>query len=270
MERFLSQCAKYINEKHCNELHEICLVFPNRRAGIFFNSYLQKEISKPVIGPHNVTVNELISGFSNLKQGEKLQLISELYEVFKASAGTKETFDEFYFWGEVLLSDFNDIDRYLVNAKDIFTNIADLKQIETLFDYLTDEQKKALSRFWGSVAVLEKKENQQKFVQIWKKLYPVYTDFKKRLTERTVGYGGMIYRSVIEGLNEDNFDFAFKHYYIIGLNALNSCEIKFFKYLQQKGKAVFLWDFNRFYVEDTNNEAGRFLRENLILFPTTK
>ncbi len=266
MERFLSQCAKYIYKKHPENLQDICLVFPNRRAGAFFNSYLQKTIQKPVIAPLNITVNELISGFSGLQQGEKLQLISELYEVFRKHTQTKESFDDFYFWGEVLLSDFNDVDRYLVNAKDLFTNIADLKELETLFDYLTEEQRKALARFWGSVAVLEKKENQQKFLQIWQKLYPVYIDFKIRLEKKGMAYGGMIYRSVIETMEKNEIDFQLSHYYIIGLNALNTCEIKFFKRLQQIEKATFLWDFDEFYVEDFNHEAGRFMRENLKQF----
>ncbi len=267
MERFLSQCAKYINEKHGSELHEICLVFPNRRAGVFFNSYLQHEISKPVIGAQLVTVNELISGYSDLQQGEKLQLISELYEEFRQHTQTKETFDEFYFWGEVLLADFNDVDRYLVNAKDLFTNIADLKELETLFEYLTEEQKQALARFWGSVAVLEKKENQQKFVQIWQKLYSVYAGFKKRLSDKGIAYGGMVYRSVVEGLEQNQFNFPAKQYYIIGLNALNTCEVKFFSRMVKEQKASFLWDFHPLYVHDTNNEAGRFLRDNLKRFP---
>lgn len=265
MERFLSQCAKYIYQKHSDNLKDVCLVFPNRRSGVFFNSYLQNEISKPVIAPESITINELISGFSDLQQGEKLLLIAELYEVFKKHTHTSETFDEFYFWGEVLLADFNDVDRYLLNAKDLFTNIADLKELETLFDYLTDDQKKALARFWGSMAMLEKRENEQKFLRIWQKLYPIYADFKKRLLEKDLAFGGMIYRSVVEELDSIKFDFDF--YYIIGLNALNTCEIHFLKQLKQEEKAAFLWDYDEFYEKDKNSEAGSFIRENLKLFP---
>jgi hypothetical protein len=152
MERFLTRCAEYIYKKHHGNLHEVCLVFPNRRAGTFFNSYLQEIIAEPAIGPMTTTVNELISGYSDLHQGEKLQMISILYPIFKKHTHTEETFDEFYFWGEVLLSDFNDIDRYLVSAKDLFTNIADLKDIGLGLDYLTPEQKEAIERFWGSLS----------------------------------------------------------------------------------------------------------------------
>lgn len=267
MERFLSQCAKYIFEKHSDELHNICLVFPNRRAGVFFTSYLQKEISGSVLAPETTTIGELISGYSDLYQGDKLQLISILFEVFIKHTKTKETFDEFYFWGEILLADFNDIDRYLVDAKDIFTNISDIKEIDSVFDYLLPEQKKALEHFWGTVAVNDKKEFQQKHLAIWEKLYPIYAEFKKILATKKLAFGGMIDRQVVENLKEKDYKFNFKKYYIVGLNALNACEKKFFKHLQGLQKAEFLWDFDQAYLLDKMNEAGRFLRENTINFP---
>ncbi len=270
MERFLSQCAKYIFKKHSDELHNICVVFPNRRAGVFFTSYLQNEISGSVLAPETTTIGEIISGYSDLYQGDKLQLVSILYEVFKKHTQTKETFDEFYFWGEILLSDFNDIDRYLVNAKDIFTNISDIKEIDSVFDYLTPEQKEALEQFWGSVAVSGRKEFQEKHLTIWAKLFPVYSEFKKILTEKKLAFGGMIDRQVVEDLPEKDYKFNFKKYYIVGLNALNGCEKKFFTHLQRLRKAEFLWDFDLAYLQDKKNEAGRFLRENTINFPSPK
>ncbi len=267
MERFLSQTAKYIYEKHSNELDQICVVFPNRRSGVFFTSYLQKEISRSVLAPEISTIGELISDYSDLHKGEKLHLISILYTIFRKHTGTAETFDEFYFWGEILLADFNDIDRYLIDAKDIFTNISDVKEIESIFDYLSPEQKKALEHFWGSVAINDKKEFEQKHVEIWKKLFPVYTEFKKVLAEKQLAFGGMIDREVVENIQEKNYKFDFKKYYFVGLNALNGCEKKFFTFLQRQKKAEFLWDYDQFYMRDDKNEAGGFMHENLRLFP---
>jgi len=266
MERFLSQCAKYIYEQHPGNLKDVCLVFPNRRSGVFFTSYLQKEIKQPVISPKITTVNELISGYSDWHAGEKLQLISVLYDVFSRHTHTAETFDEFYFWGEILLADFNDIDRYLVNAKDLFTNIFDLKEIESVFDYLTDEQKKALEQFWGSMAVSDKGSFREKYLNIWDKLYPVYADFKKELQKQELAFPGMIDRDVAERIGEQELEFSFEKYYIIGLNALNACEKRIFNHLQNKGKASFLWDYDKAYLEK-ENEAGLFLRSNLNSFP---
>jgi hypothetical protein len=267
MERFLSQCAKYIVQKHANELHNICLVFPNRRAGVFFNSYLQNEITSAVIAPEITTIGDLISGYSDFHMAERLQLISILFDVFQKHTQTTETFDEFYFWGEILLADFNDIDRYLVNAKDLFRNILDLKEIDSVFDYLNPEQKEALEQFWGSVAVAGKKEFEQKHLRIWEKLFLIYADFKAILSEKNMAYGGMIDRQVIEILTDGGIGFHFSKYYFIGLNALNTCEKKFFKHLQNEQKAEFLWDFDHFYLNDISNEAGRFMRENLKDFP---
>lgn len=270
MERFLSQCAEYIYKKHAGELQKICLVFPNRRSGVFFRSYLQNYIETAVVGPEITTVNELISGFSKLNHGEELQLISILYEIFRKHTQTKETFDEFYFWGEILLADFNDIDRYLVNAKDLFRNISDIKEIDSLFDYLTPEQKQTLEQFWGSVAVTDKKEYQRRYIHIWDKLFLVYNEFKKQLAEKRLAYGGMADRLVVETMREEGLPLSFSKYYIIGLNALNACEKTLFIHLQQEHKAEFLWDYDYYYVNDNNNEAGWFMRENLKRFPAPK
>lgn len=267
MERFLSQCANYIYRQHPENLKDVCLVFPNRRSGVFFTSYLQKEIDRPVIGPKITTVNELISGYSNWQPGDKLQLISILYDVFCKHTKSTETFDEFYFWGEILLADFNDIDRYLVNAKDLFTNISDLKEIESIFDYLTEEQKKALEQFWGSVAVADKTGFREKYISIWDKLYPVYDGFKKELQKQLLAFPGMVDREVAERIGEGDFDFPFEKYYIIGLNALNACEKKIFTHFQKLGKSVFLWDYDKAYLDDDRNEAGAFMRVNLLKFP---
>lgn len=272
MERFLSQCARYIYSKHGKQLKDLCLVFPNRRAGVFFTHYLQQELNDAVIGPKIITVNELFSTHTELKKGEKLQLISLLYDVFVKHTKTSETFDEFYFWGEILLADFNDIDRYMVNARDLFTNIADLKEIDNLFDYLTEDQRKAIAHFWGNMAVSDKKGFQQKYLNIWEKLYPVYDDFKKLLRERNLAYPGMMDRDVVERLKDHPVQSTFVKYYFIGLNALNECEKQFFRYLQQQDKAVFLWDYDQSYLQADQqgkvlNEAGHFMRYNLQAFP---
>lgn len=264
MERFLSQCAEYIYNKHQHQLHNLCIVFPNRRSGIFFKSYLQKIVRNTAIGPHITTVDELLTGYSTLHQGEKLQLISALYRIYRKHIPTQETFDDFYFWGEVLLSDFNDIDRYLVSAKDLFTNVADLKEIGNGLDYLSPEQKEAIERFWGSIPPENLKINHERFLDIWKNLFNVYIAYKEYLLEREMGYGGMIYRHVIEQFKKEPPTFEFENYYIIGLNALNTCEKTFFRMLGRK--AVFLWDYDEYYL-DAKNEAGKFIRENLKQFP---
>lgn len=267
MDRFLAQCADFVYKKHQNELHKVCLVFPNRRSGVFFTSYLQNLIKKPVVAPEITTIGELFSGYSAYYQPEKLQLISLLYSVFKKHTQTTETFDQFYFWGEMLLSDFNDIDRYLVDAKDLFTNVANLKEIDASFDYLTEDQKETLKQFWGSVAVTDRKAFQEQHARIWEKLFPVYDEFRKILKGKNQAYPGMADRLVTEELSNNKLSFQFEKYCFIGLNALNECEKRLFRYLKTEGKAVFLWDYDGFYTDDPVNEAGKFMRENLLNFP---
>lgn len=267
MDRFLSNCAQYIYNKHFFELHKICLVFPNRRAGVFFSSYLQKHISEAVISPYVTQVNRLMSGYSDISTGEQLNMISILYKIFKKHTGFCESFDDFYFWGEVLLSDFNDIDNYLVDARDLYRNIAGLKDIESHFFYLTKEQKDAIEHFWNSLEKVEKKRSRDHFISIWGKLYPIYIDFKKELGVKGFGYTGMIYRKVVEKLKTGRLQLEFDKYYIIGLNALNRCEEEFFSYLKKEKKVEFLWDYNHYYLNDHVNKAGLFIRRNLDSFP---
>jgi CRISPR/Cas system-associated exonuclease Cas4 (RecB family) len=267
MDRFLAQSAAYIFKKHSTELHKVCLVFPNRRAGVFFTSYLQNEITKPAIAPEINTIGELFTGYSNYFQAEKLQLISLLFDEFRKHTQTTETFDQFYFWGEILLADFNDIDRYFLDARDLFTNVADLKEIDLVFDYLTDEQKAALEQFWGSVAVAGRKDFQQKHLLVWSKLFAVYAGFKSVLKEGNLAFPGMADRQVVEEMEAGKLEFGFEKYYFIGLNALNECEKRLFNHLIKEQKAAFLWDYDSFYTGDKTNEAGRFMRDNLLRFP---
>lgn len=267
MQRFLEICAIYIYSNFSDNLSNICIVFPNRRAGVFFTAYLQKLLSKPVIAPEITTINDLMQSLSPLVVTDRLMLISKLYEVFRRETRTKETFDDFYFWGEVLLADFDDIDKYLVNARDLFQNIADVKDIERHFDYLTDEQKEMLERFWGSLRNYEKREHERDFVSLWNKLFSVYSQFKQQLSALQIGYAGMAMRDGIEQLGTIDSALPYNKYLFVGLNALNTCEKQLFSRLKESGKAEFLWDYDTWYLGNQVNDAGKFLRENLRNFP---
>ncbi len=268
MKKFLESVAEYIIENHKTGLHELCIVFPNRRSGSFFTSYLQKLLEKEVIGPSVITVNDLMMSFSKSQITDRLKLVSILYEEFATHSKPSESFDDFYYWGEILLSDFDDIDKYLVSPADIFRNISDLKEIDYLFNYLEESQKEVLRRFWGSLGRWEGVKNKEEFLKTWKKLEPAYSGFRERLKKEGIAYYGMALREIAEKIKQgDGPPLTFKKYYIVGLNALNECEKVFFRYLQQSGKAVFLWDYDLVYINDPKQEAGLFIRENLETFP---
>lgn len=267
MHRFLETCAGYIYEKYSHDLQDICIVFPNRRASVFFTAYLQKLLDKPVISPQLTTIGEWMQSLSSLVVTERLILITKLYKIYKRITQTNETFDDFYFWGEILLADFDDIDKYRVNAQHLFQNIADVKEIEKHFDYLTDDQKDILNQFWGSLKNWETREQQRNFVSFWNKLYDVYTVFKEDLFANGIGYQGMAIMDGIEKAEKGEGISRYIKYIFIGHNALNECEKQLFRILKAQNKAYFLWDFDDWYVNEMANDAGKFMRENLLLFP---
>lgn len=268
MQRFLEACAAYIYRKHSGQLTELCLVFPNRRAGVFFSAYLKKQLDHPAIAPQMITINELVHGFSGLQPADRLMLISVLYEIYRKHTSTAETFDDFYFWGEVLLSDFDDLDKYRADAGSLFRNISELKEIERLFDFLSPEQRALLEQFWGSLRTAGESPHQREFVSVWSKLAAIYADFRTELEKRGIAYSGLLYRDGIEKLlQSDPEKLPFRKYYFIGMNALNACEKELFGFLQKSGRAGFFWDFDNFYLDNLKNSAGKFLRENLQLFP---
>ena len=268
MQPFLQQVAEKVFQDYKDHMGDVCIVFPNQRASLFFKNHLMTLCEVPVWSPQCVTINELIRQFSDIQLADNFTLIFELYHIFIKEKKSQETFDDFYFWGDLLLNDFDDIDKYLADAEDVFQNISDLKSLEDHFEYLTEDQMKAIQQFWKSFDK-EKISGQQKdFIRIWNILYPVYKQLRERLTSLKAGYEGMIYREVAERVqNVEELTVPYQKIVFVGFNALNPCEELFFSYLQKKGKADFYWDYDEYYVKNMKQEAGFFIRENIRKFP---
>jgi len=272
MTGFLEQVAVYLYRVYSEELHRFCIVFPNIRAGLFFRKYLAQLTGKPVWAPAFRSLNSLIEEISGLTQADNLTLIFNLFQAFRQHRPSTESFDDFYFWGEMLLDDFDDIDKHLVDARNLFRNVSDLKEIDLLFDYLTDEQKKAIRIFWqdfnGSVETGHAPSLQTDFATVWTSLYPVYDTFKQLLKEKSLGYEGMIQREAVRLLREGNANHVpYEKYVFVGFNALTPCESFFFRSLQKQERAIFFWDYDDYYLSNLWHEAGMFIRENLCCFP---
>lgn len=268
MKKFLDTAAKYIYQKHGKRLHECCIIFPNKRAGIFFTSYLQKYIQKTIISPDIITINEFITSLSDFENTDKLNLISNLYQVYKKISGKEDSFDDFYYWGEAILSDFDEIDKYMVNTEYLFENLADFKEIDFKFDFLDKKQREILKQFWGSLEKWGEFRYKEDFLKIWKILDQVYQSFRKRLQDKGIAYSGMIFRQVAENISKGIYpEFHSAHYYFVGLSALNKCEKSVLQYLKENQKADFFWDYDHFYLNDNKQEAGLFIREYLKKFP---
>lgn len=266
---FLQQVAACLHRTYSNELQHFCIVFPNLRAGLFFRKYLADLSGKPVWAPTFRSLNSLMEEMAGLTKADTLSMVFDLFKSYREHKPTHESFDEFYFWGEMLLDDFDDIDKHLVDARDLFRNISDLKEIDQVFDYLTEEQKNAIRVFWQDFNGGNSGSFKTDFATIWPSLYRIYDSFKKRLREKSLGYEGMIQREAVRLLRKgDAGHQAFKKYVFIGFNALTSCESYFFKSLQKQNRAIFFWDYDDYFINNQWHEAGTFIRNHIRNFPS--
>lgn len=264
MESFLKHIAIDLHQRYKNDISNLCIVFPNQRAGLYFKQYLAELTDKPMWSPNTTTINELMQEISGLAVADNIKLLFELYRVYKKVKKSEETFDEFYFWGEMMLNDFDDIDKYLVHPEDLFTNLKSLKSIQDQFTYLTKEQIEAIQQFWQSFDPEKYSDHQEDFISIWNVLFDIYRQLNSNLSDLGIAYEGMIYRVVANKLEgNEKIELPHSKYVFAGFNALNNCEKKLFNYLNNNKLADFYWDYDESYINQIDHEAGFFLRENL-------
>ena len=263
MNNFLYFIAKQIYDENSNNLNNICIVFPNNRAALFFNKYLIQIADKTVWTPKYTTINNFISDLSDYTLGDDISLIFELYKVYKKNLSSVESFDSFYYLGKMILNDFNDIDKNYLSAKDIYKNLKDIKEIENYFDYLTEDQKQVINKFWINFYKNKDSDQKSNFASIWGKLYNIYDDFNKVVKNKGEVYEGVIYKQLYDKIvSNSNLEINYEKIIFVGLNALNVTEQKLLDYLQKKNKAQFYWDADKYYFENEIFEAGNFIREN--------
>lgn len=269
MKPFLYQVATLFYQQYGAEIHRLVFVFPNRRAGLFFQKYLSEISEKPLFSPSILTINDLFMQLSGKHPADKIQMLFRLYELYKQRSGSSESFDEFIYWGEMLLNDFDDIDKYMVDARMLFRNVSDLKSLDDDFNYLSPEQVQAIRSFWSSFYPKGDSPNQQHFLELWEILYDLYAGLRTSLAKDGCGYDGMIFREVVEQLEKEPMsDFPFDQVVFVGLNALSVSEERLLLALQKKGVADFYWDYVGPWVTDPDNKASFFLGRNLRLFPS--
>ena len=272
MQTFLQLVAQDLYQKIGNDLSRVAIVFPNKRASLFFNEYLAMQSDRPIWSPAYVSISELFRQLSPWKSGDPIRLVCELYKVFREETRSEETLDDFYFWGELLISDFDDVDKNLVDADRLFSNLQDLKNIMDDYDFLDSEQEEAIRQFFQNFSIERRTQLKEKFISLWDKLGDIYHHYRRNLEELVIAYEGMMYRYVMEELQSDKL--KYEHYVFVGFNVLNKVETKFFERLREAGKALFYWDYDVFYTrlprENTppyTHEAGEFILRNLKLFP---
>ncbi|MDR0573010.1 MAG: PD-(D/E)XK nuclease family protein [Tannerella sp.] len=304
MTPFLKQIAELFYDKYGADVHRLAFVFPNRRSGLFFRKYLSEVAVKPIFSPSILTINDLFYKLNPKQQADPVKLLFLLYDIYIRQSGSKETFDDFVYWGEMLLNDFDDIDKYLIDAKRLFTNVTDLNNIDKEFSFLKPSQIQAIRSFWSSFRPESDDSNKQFFLRVWELLYPIYTKLRETLAAEGFAYEGMTYREVIENfekktrrtsskntagftesLFEDNIfgetengnhddnnkelnKLPYKKIVFIGLNALTKAEREFLKLLKEQGIADFYWDYSSEKIKDEDNRASFFMRDNISMFPS--
>jgi len=262
MKSFLYETAEDIIKNNSNNLQNCLLIFPNKRTKYYFRRYYAQIIGKSSRPPKMTEIGKLIREITGFEDAEKLTLVFELFRVFQ-KYDNRYSFDAFYRIGEIILSDFNEIDAWLVDPQQIYRNIKDLKEIDAHFDWLTDEQKKLLSDFWKNFLTEKSSKEKEMFIGLWNLLPKVYASFFSRLKNKKIAYNGMIYKILSDMIDADEMKPGNYHKIIfIGFNALNKAELKFFRYFKKQGNTQFFWDADNYYFVDKKQEAGDFIRKN--------
>lgn len=269
MTPFLYQVASLFYQQYGAEVSKLAFVFPNRRTGLFFQKYLSEVADKPLFSPMILTINDLFVQLSGKQAADKINMLFMLYDIYIRHSGSTETFDEFLYWGEMLLNDFDDVDKYMADARMLFTNVTDLREIENDFSFLDEDQIAAIRTFWSSFYPKGDSPNQEEFLAVWKILYTLYTDLREALAAEGRGYEGMIFREVVEQMEQDDCcDLPYLKVVFVGLNALSVAEERFLMQLQKRGIADFYWDYASDKVTDRDNKASYFVERNLKNFPS--
>lgn len=260
MSSFLQELAQRIYSDQAGNLENTTVVFPNRRAGLYFSEALRQLLDKPTWSPQVLSFQDFVAQYSKNNVADNLLLVHELHQVYNEVMFPKkkdhEPFDKFYFWGMMLLKDFDDVDKYLVNAENLYKNLSRQKQLDISFDFLTEEQKEIIMKFWNAFQERDS-ASRQEFSKTWNSLYSIYMRFNERLNESGLAYEGANYRKLAEAPDEVKWQTG--PMYFAGFNALNLAEDKIISWFIENQKATIIWDLDSYYM-DKSQEAGHFLR----------
>ena len=262
MKTFLKYVARDILEKYGNNLSDIAVVFPNKRAALFLNESLARLTDHPIWSPSYITISDLFRKHSTLKVGDPIKLVCDLHETFVACTGIDETLDHFYGWGQLLITDFDDIDKNMAEAEKLFANLSNIHELDDI-SYLTEEQKTLIKKFFSNFNDDHNSELKKRFLQLWSHFLDIYKQFNMRLEEQGLAYEGALYRKVV---NDENIKFQHKKYLFVGFNMMQVVERKLCDRLMKEGKAHFYWDYDDYYMQN-NHEAGHYIREYLKYYP---
>ena len=254
MKPFLYHIAELFYAHYGADVHRLAFVFPNRRAGLFFRKYLSELSEKPLFSPAIWTINDLFARISGKQPADRIRTLFRLYEIYRRKSGSDEAFDDFVYWGDMLLNDFDDIDKYMVDARKLFVNVTDLKALEDDYSFLSEEQIAAIRSFWSSFYPKSDSPNKKHFLELWEVLYDLYAELRAELASENSGYDGMLFRDAVEYLEQHpDEQLPFGQVVFVGLNALSVSEERLLLELKRRGAADFYWDYASPFLRDTDN-----------------
>ena len=259
---FLEYVAEDIISKYGTDLSRIAVVFPNKRAALFLNEHLARIAGQPVWSPAYITISDLFRQHTDLKPADPIKLICDIHKSFTKCTGIDETLDHFYGWGQLLLADFDDIDKNMADADSIFCNLKDIHELDDI-SYLDDEQKEMLKRFFANFSDDIESELKKRFLSLWSHFGDIYHDYNRRLTEQGIGYEGAIYRKVA---SEETLHLKYDKYLFVGFNLIQKVERVLFSRLMKEGKAKFYWDFDEYYMPTARAQQSASVPNNTASF----
>lgn len=266
MKTFLEYVARDIIDKYGDNLSRVAVVFPNKRAALFMNEHLVRMAGRPIWSPAYITISELFRRHSQRKAGDQIKLICDLHKCFTECTGIDETLDHFYGWGQLLLADFDDIDKNMADPDKVFANLRDIHELDDV-SYLSEEQIEIIKKFFSNFSEEHNSELKRRFMSLWSHIYDIYRTFNERLAAEGLAYEGALYRGVAE---DEGIKFVYDTYLFVGFNVLQKVERRLFERLQKQGRARFYWDFDHYYMphaRDIRHEAGHYISQYLHDFP---
>ena len=267
---FLQYVANDLIDKFGTDLSHVAVVFPNKRASLFLNEHLARRAGKPVWSPSYTTISDLFRSQSDSEVADPIKLISDLHRCFVAQTGIAETLDHFYGWGQLLLADFDDLDKNLADADKVFANLRDIRELDDV-SYLSESQKKIIARFFSNFSDDHNSQLKQRFLQLWSRMGNIYHSFRECLAQQHLAYEGMLYREVVENSLASDLSPLSTHFAFVGFNLIQPVEQRLFMQLKEQGRAHFYWDFDYYYLPlkggVPRNEAGHFIAQYQAHFP---
>ena len=238
MKSFLESVASDLIKRFGTDLSRVAVVFPNKRASLFLNEYLARLAGRPIWSPAYITISDLFRSHSRLKVADPILLVCELHKCFTQCTGINESLDHFYGWGQLLLADFDDLDKNMAPADKVFANLRDIHELDDV-SYLTDEQREMIRRFFSNFTDEHNSELKERFLRLWSHIGDIYHTYNAQLAAQQLCYEGALYRQVA---TDETLQFEYDTYVFIGFNLLQQVEQVLFRRLEQAGKAIFYQD----------------------------